>query len=93
MFVIESISLLKFCKFKAHCSSQQKVELDEVTYENEARGVKSLKIQTLSRCNKGTIVDGPVKNPNRTVSNVCNRNYQFVESSPCSRLTVARKKG
>ena len=64
-----------------------------IAYENEARSVKSLKIQILSRCNEGTIVDGPVKYPNRTGCNVCNRNYQFVESSPCSRLTVARKKG
>ena len=39
-------------------------------YENEARGLKSLKIQAISRCNEGTIVDGAVKNPNRTGCNV-----------------------
>ena len=43
--------------------------LDQVSYENEARGVKSLKIQAIRRCNKGTIIDGRVKNPNRTGMN------------------------
>ena len=50
------------------------VALDQVLYENEARGVKSLKIPAIRRCNKGTIVDGRVKNPNRTGMNACNRN-------------------
>ena len=45
---------------------KRKVEPVQVAYKNEARGVKSLKIQILGRCNEGTIVDGPVKNPNRT---------------------------
>ena len=44
--------------------------LDQVAYENEARGVKSLKIQAISRCNEGTIVEGALKNPNRTGCNV-----------------------
>ena len=43
---------------------------DQVAYENKARGVKSVKIQTVCRCNEGTIDDGPVKNPNRTGCNV-----------------------
>ena len=34
------------------------------------RGVKSLKIQALSRCNKGTILDGAVKIPIRTGCNI-----------------------
>ena len=46
------------------------VALDQVEYENEARGSKSLKMQALSRCNESTIVDGAVKNPNRTGCNV-----------------------
>ena len=46
------------------------VALDHVAYENEARGVKSLKIQTFSRCNEGTIVDRAVKNHNRAGGNV-----------------------
>ena len=44
--------------------------LDQVAYENKARGVKSLKIHTVCRCNEGTIDDGPVKNPNRARCNV-----------------------
>ena len=48
----------------------RKVALDQVAYENEARGLTSLKIQAFSRCNEGTIVDGAVKNPNRTGCNV-----------------------
>ena len=48
----------------------RKVVLDQVAYENKARGVKSIKIQTFCRCNEGTIDDGPVKNHNRAGSNV-----------------------
>ena len=44
--------------------------LDQVAYENKARGVKSLKIHTFCRCNEGTIDDGPVENPNRAGCNV-----------------------
>ena len=36
----------------------------------------SLKIPAIRRCNKGTIVDGRVKNPNRTGMNACNRNFR-----------------
>ena len=52
------------------------VALDQVAYENEARDVKSLKIKVIRRCNKGTIVDGRVENPNRTGMNACNRNFR-----------------
>ena len=51
-------------------AARKKVALDHIAYENEARGVKSLKIQTFSRCNEGTIVDRAVKNPNRAGCNV-----------------------
>ena len=54
-----------FREFMAHCSSQEKIVLDQVAYENKARGVKSVNIQIFCRCNEGTIDDGPVKNPNR----------------------------
>ena len=54
----------------------RKVALDKVAHENEARGVKSLEIQAICRCNKGTIVDGRVKNPNRTGMNACDRNFR-----------------
>ena len=81
MFVIETINLLKVHHVQGSLQFARKVAPDQVTYENEARGVKSLKIQTLIRCNEGTIVDGPVQNPNHTDCNLCNRNYQPVESS------------
>ena len=55
---------------------ERKVALDQIAYDNEARGVKSLKIPAIRRCNKGTIVDRRVKNPNRTGMNACNRNFR-----------------
>ena len=48
----------------------RKVALYQIAYENEARGLISLKILGFSRCNKGTIGDGAVNNPNPTVCNV-----------------------
>ena len=44
-------------------------------------------MQAICHCNKGTIVDGRVKYPNRTGMNAFNR------TSVNSWLTVARKKG
>ena len=38
------------------------VSLDEVTCDNETRGLNCLKIQAFSQWNDGTIDDGPVKN-------------------------------
>ena len=61
---------MKFPQVQGSLQLAKKVALDHVAYENEARGVKSLKIQTFSRCNEGTIVDRAVKNPNRTGCNV-----------------------
>ena len=74
--VKETISVLKFPEVEGPLQLARKVALDQVAYENEARGVKSLKIQAVCRCNKGTIVDGRVKNPNRTGMNACNRNIR-----------------
>ena len=74
--VIEIISVLKFPQVQGSLQLARKVALDQVAYKNEARGLKSVKIQTFSRCNKGTIVDGRVKNPNRTGMNSCNRNFR-----------------
>ena len=48
----------------------RKLELDQKAYENEARGLKSLKILGLSRYNEGTIGEEAVNNPNPTVCNV-----------------------
>ena len=64
--VIETISVLKFPQVQGSLQLARKVALDQVAYENEARGLKSVKIQTFRRCNEGTIVDGSVKNPNCT---------------------------
>ena len=47
-----------------------KVALDQVAYQNEARGVKSLKIPVFSRCNEGTIGDEAVNNRDPTGCNV-----------------------
>ena len=59
--VIETISVLKFPQVQGSLQLARKVALDQVAYENKARGVKSVKIQTFTRCNEGTIVDGSVK--------------------------------
>ena len=42
----------------------RKVAVDQIAYQNEARGLKSLKILGFSRCNEGIIGDGVVNNPN-----------------------------
>ena len=68
--VIETISVLKFPQVQGSLQLARKVELDQVAYKNEARGLKSVKMQTFSRCSEGTIVDGSVKNPNYKGCNV-----------------------
>ena len=84
--VIETISVLKFPQVEGSLQLARKVAIDQVAYENEARGVKSLKIQALSRCNEGTVVDGLVNNPNRTGCNVIENFNQFR-----AQLRLARK--
>ena len=74
--VIETFGVQKFQQILGSLRLARKVALDQVAYENEARGVKSLKIQAIRRCNKGTILDGRVKNQNRTGKNACNRNFR-----------------
>ena len=74
--VIETIGVQKFQQILGSLQLARKVALHQVAYENSARGIKSLKIQAIRRCNKGTIVDGRVKNPNRTGMNACNRNFR-----------------
>ena len=68
--VIETIIVLKFPQVQDSLQLARKVALYQVAYENEARGAKSLKIQTFCQCNEGTIDDGPAKNPNRAGCNV-----------------------
>ena len=84
---------MKFPQVQGSLQLARKVALDQVAYENEARGAKSLKIQTFCQCNESTIDDGPVKNPNRAGCNVIETIYLGIEISERSRLTVARKKG
>ena len=68
--VIETVSVLKFPQVQGSLQLAIKVALDQIAYENIARGLKSLKTLGFSRCNEGTIYDGPVKNPNRAGCNV-----------------------
>ena len=68
--VIETIWVLKFPQVQGSLQLARKVALDHAAYENEARGLTSLKILGFSRCNKGTIGDGAVNNPNPTGCNV-----------------------
>ena len=78
--VIETIWLLKFPQVQGSLQLARKVELDQVAYKNEARSLKSVKIQTFSRCSEGTIVDRSVKNPNCTACNVI-ESTEIFESS------------
>ena len=61
---------MKFSQVQGSLQLARKVALDQVTDENEARGLKFLKILGFSRCNEGTIVDGAVNNPNPKCCNV-----------------------
>ena len=64
--VIENISVLKFPQIQGSLQLARKVALDQIAYENEARGLKCLKILGLSRYIEGTIGDEVVNNPNPT---------------------------
>ena len=68
--VIETIWVLKFPQVQGSLQLGRKVALDQVAYDNEARGLKILKILGVSRCNEGTIGVGAVNNPNPTGCNV-----------------------
>ena len=68
--VIETISVLKFPQVQGSLQLARKVALDQIGYEKEASGLKSLKILGLSRCNEGTIGDEAVNNPKSTGCNV-----------------------
>ena len=78
--VIETIWVLKFPQVQGSLLLAGKVELDQVAYKNEARSLKSIKIQTFSRCSEGTIDDGSVKNPNCTGCNVIESTEIFASS-------------
>ena len=68
--VIETIWVLKFLQVQGSLQLARKVALDQVEYENDARGLKILKMLVFSRCNEGTICDGAVNNPNPICCNV-----------------------
>ena len=68
--MIETIWVLKFPQVQGSLLLARKVALDQVAYENEARGLKIFKILSFCRCNEGTIGDGAVNNPNPTSCNV-----------------------
>ena len=59
-----TISVLKFPQVQGSLQHARKVALDQIAYEIEVRGLKSLKMLGLSRCNDGTIGDEAVNNPN-----------------------------
>ena len=63
-YVKATISVLKFPQVQGSLQLARKVALDLIAYEIEARGLQSLKILGLSRCNEGTIGDEAVNNPN-----------------------------
>ena len=54
--VIETISVYNFQQVLGSLQLARKVSLNQVAYESEARGLKSLKIVGFSPCNEGTIV-------------------------------------
>ena len=67
--VKETISVLKLPQVQGSLQLARKVALDQIAYENEARGLKNLKILGCRRCNEGTIGDEAVNNPNATGCN------------------------
>ena len=68
--VIETISVFKFHQVQGSMQLARKVALDQIAYENNTRGLKSLKILGFSRCNERKIGDEAVNNPNPTGCNV-----------------------
>ena len=68
--VIETIRVLKFPQVQGSLQLAGRVAPDQIAYENEARGLKSLKTLGFSRCNEGTIGYEAVNNPNPTGCNV-----------------------
>ena len=79
--VIETISVKKFPQVQGSLQLTRKVSLDQIAHENEATGIKSSIMPAIRRCNKGTIVDLHVNNPNRTGWNACNINYREIHGS------------
>ena len=89
--VIETIRVLKFLQVQGSLHLARKVLLDQVEYENEARGLKTLKILGFSRCNEGTIDDGAENNPNPTGCNVIETISVFKFTQVQGSMQLARK--
>ena len=89
--VIENMWVLKFPQVQGSLQLARKVALDQVAYENEARGLKISKTLGFSRCKEGTIVDGAVNNPNPTVCNVIETNSVLKFTQVQGSLQLARK--
>ena len=89
--VIETIRVLKFQQVQGSLHLARKDLLDQVAYENEARGLKILKILGFSRFNAGTIDDGAVINPNPTGCNVIETISVFKFPQVQGSMQLARK--
>ena len=89
--VIETIWVLKFPQVQGSLQLERKVALDQVAYEIEARGLKSLKMLGLSRCNDGTIGDEAVNNPNPAGCNVIETIWVLKFPQVQGSLLLARK--
>ena len=89
---METISVLKFLQVQGSMQRARKVAVDQIAYENEARGLKSFKILGFSRCNEGTRGNGAVNNPNPTGCTV-KETIIVLKFAQVSRLTAALKKG
>ena len=70
----ETIIVLKFPQVQGSLQLARKVALDQIAYENEARGLQSLKLPVFNRCNEGTIGDEAVNNPDPRGCNVIETN-------------------
>ena len=89
--VIETISALKFPQVQGSLQLARKVAQDQIAYENEARGLKSLKILGFSRCNEDPIGDEAVNNPNPIVCNVIETICIYKFHQILGSLQLARK--
>ena len=73
--VIVTTRVLKFPQVQGSLQLARKVAQDQIAYENEARGLKSLKILGFSRCNEDPIVDEAVNIPNpigcKVIETIC----------------------
>ena len=85
-YVKATISVLKFPQVQGSLQIARKVALDQIAYEIEARGLKSLKILGFSRCNDGTIGYGAVNNPKPTGFYV--ENLKILGFSRCNEGTI-----